>query len=59
MTFFATVLAPIIIVLCGLVLAFAGIRRMQKGQMGRAVLDIIWAFMLFLMAYIQYRATRP
>ncbi|MEA4877561.1 hypothetical protein SDC9_155063 [bioreactor metagenome] len=54
MQFFATTLAPIIVILCGVALLFISFRRFRMGQTGRAILDIVWAVALFILAYSQY-----
>ncbi|MDD2206364.1 MAG: hypothetical protein WCQ97_08490 [Aminobacterium sp.] len=54
MQFFATTLAPIIVILCGVALLFISFRRFRMGQTGRAMLDIVWAVALFILAYSQY-----
>ncbi|MDD2379123.1 MULTISPECIES: hypothetical protein [Aminobacterium] len=54
MQFFAKILAPIIVILCGVALLLISLRRFRAGQTGRAMLDIVWAIALFILAYMQY-----
>jgi uncharacterized membrane protein len=52
MSFFARYVAPVILILCGLTLIYAGIRKIRFGYQGRGIMDFIWACVLFVMSWI-------